>query len=243
MVRSLVCFLGMNLVFVAVASAQTTGTGGTGGTGVGTIPGLGTTTGNTGGTSVTAQQGQGVNIDNIGLDTSDLITGGITRGNTIGASRTTVRGFSILENQKSQSGQTGQNGRTSNTQRRTNSRGTGSTFGGGGGAGLNSGGSLGGMNRNSAGNTQRRTILRSRVVLSNDLVVPSAMPNATATSVYVPANAPQLSNVQVDIQKNTAIVSGSVASPQDRDLASRLLLLQPGIDRVQVNVNVDAPQQ
>ncbi len=46
-------------------------------------------------------------------------------------------------------------------------------------------------------------------------------------------NAPQAANVQVDLEGRTAILKGTVPTANDRLVLERLLLLEPGVDKVQ----------
>ena len=159
------------------------------------------------------------------IDVNQLLgSNGVTRGKGIGPSRTSVRGFSIYE--APTTGQTGAAG----AQQSTNAR-RGNTGGGvgSGGVGTRGFGALGGI----SSSKEATRLVRSRIQLSSELsggVQPSIANDRTAT--YVPGNSAQLNGIRGDVRGTTATISGQVNSTAQRDLATRVMLLNPGVDRV-----------
>jgi hypothetical protein len=151
----------------------------------------------------------------------------IERGDTIGSTDSTGRGFSDA------SAATGGGG-------------------GGGGAGLGGlggfgGGGFGGLgnlfgNFNTGGQSTKpaiRTRMRSAI---NVQATPPARVQQIATLRFRSlATQPQLRGIQVAMQGKTAVISGVVSSDRDRRMSELLMRLEPGVQRVDNQVVV-SPQ-
>jgi osmotically-inducible protein OsmY len=71
--------------------------------------------------------------------------------------------------------------------------------------------------------------------LPSDPQVSSAVKQRLVAAMRLPAAAP----VEVLVQGNTAVLRGAVATPHDRALAERLVLLEPGIGHVMNELQVE----
>ncbi len=224
---------------MVITSGGNSGLGGfTGNTGTGTN----NLFNNNGNVNTSTQQGQ-LNAADLGLNTDNFFQGGVQRQGAIGAQRTNVYGYSLIENPDGAARMTQSTGTAAgaNSRNRTNSqtsRRTGSTFGGSnlglGGGGLGGQQGMLGGNRNNQ-NTKQRPILRTRISvapeLAENLSTVQSVNQSTSASV-LPGTVPQLSNVRVQVNQGTAVMRGRVSGAADRDLAARLMLLDPGVNQV-----------
>jgi|GEM_PF-792309 len=123
------------------------------------------------------------------------------------------------------------------------------TLGTGGLTGLSSRGLLGSRTSSSYSRSRTGSLYGSRGRTQQD-VIRSAVrvgfnpptPNSEAVSTELAArlsripglqNAPQSANVQVNLEGRTAVLKGTVPTASDRLVLERLLLLEPGVDKVQ----------
>ncbi|TWT49353.1 BON domain protein [Rubripirellula amarantea] len=207
------------MVFVCsntTVHAQNGGTDNGGTNSGGTNTGGQTTGGNTGATSGN-------------LRSADDAFSNVQRGDTVGSTAGTGASFSDLG-----VGATG------------NAGGGGGGFGGlGGGGGFGGfgglGGIFGGQGLGSSQSTQPaiRTRLRSAIEVSPTTSVQSQ--RQVSQHLYqVPARA-GMQNVNVVIEGQTAIVTGTVSSERDRRMSELLMRLEPGVRHVDNRTRVVAP--
>jgi hypothetical protein len=170
-----------------------------------------------------ADTGTGTSAPATTLDAETAFSA-IERGDTIGSTDSTGRGFSNASAATGGGGGGGLGGQGG--------------FGGGGFGGL---GNLFG-NFNTGGQSTKpaiRTRMRSAI---NVQATPPARVQQIATLRFRSlATQPQLRGIQVAMQGKTAVISGVVSSDRDRRMSELLMRLEPGVQRVDNQVVV-SPQ-
>ncbi len=150
---------------------------------------------------------------------------GIDRGDNVGASSSTVQGFSTVGG--------------------AGAAGTGATGGFGGMGGLGGlGGLFGGafnqMNQSQQGSTRAvRTRLRSAVQVAP--TNPQQVAAGFSQRIQTSPSAARFRNTNVVVDGRTATLSGQVGSAADQRMAQLLLRLEPGVSRVESRLEVAAP--
>jgi len=222
-------FLGVAvLVIMAVtiteSFAQRTGNTGTGSTGTGSTgtSGNSRTSGNTGGGST----GSGGFVQDFSLDSTPSTNSGnsgfiggsgnigfIGGGGTGTANRSTMRNTTASRNNA-----------TRNNATRAN---------------MNAGNRMGGQGGGTSINTQRQV----QPVYTLGFVPPT--PNYARVSTTLSqrmdntVQTGRLATVQLELSDGVAVVSGSVASEHDKKVAENMIRLQPGVQEVQSNIQLD----
>jgi BON domain len=197
--------------------------------GMGSMGGLGSSMGGLGSTST-------------GLGTSMI--GGAQTGQFIGANnQSTFIGGNTL------AGTTGQNGMMRGNTGMGTYGGMSGMGGMGGQFGGNRGGMFGqmggmGMGQNNMNNTQNRNQSQMTITRRVDIEIPAALSNASNNNIQVNSGLNQLlkrtvsnrsptSSIVASYQGRTVVLKGIVATAQERDLAAKLVRLEPGVDQVQ----------
>jgi osmotically-inducible protein OsmY len=137
-------------------------------------------------------------------------------GNFVGADRQDVEALFGATNAAGRNGGTGNTGRTT---RSSNGRGTNQANRGNNGAGQGGGAA-----------TELRTSLR--VGFESPHPAPSRVATILTDRLARSTRIRVVGPVTVDVQQDTTILRGEVATPHDRILAEQLALLEPGVRRV-----------
>jgi len=180
--------------------------------------------------------GTGTPAGEVALGTLDADTAfsTIDRGEGVGSTASTGAGFSDVSVAPPSAGGAG------------GGRATGGLggFGGGGFGGFGGlGGAFGNLFGNNANSGSSKPVIRTRMRAAFDVpVTPPVVVQQTATRRFQSlATQPQLRGIQVTMQGRTAVISGTVGSDRDRRMSELLMRLEPGVNRVDNQVEV-SPQ-
>jgi hypothetical protein len=177
------------------------------------------TGGTTDGTSTAQGGAEGSAADMLNPDT---VFSNVERGETVGSTASTGQGFSAVSSSSTTAG---------------GARGGISGLGGFGGFGGLSN-LFGGFNRSTASSATPAIRTRLRSAISGPRTSPAAIQQAANQRFRVLPSQPQLRGVNVTMQGDTAVIRGQVNSQRDRRMSQMLMMLEPGVRRVDNQITV-----